>query len=58
MADIKCVNIKDSVISAAETGTACAICGEFIPREPYMKVFPVCRECRKRLKDTLYPEKT
>ena len=54
MTDIRSVNVKDGVISAVETGTECTICGDFIPCEPYMKVFPICRECRKRLKEMLY----
>lgn len=40
-----------------ETGTLCAICGEFIPiPDVRQTVFPICEECRRRAKKLLYPE--
>lgn len=42
-----------------ETGTLCAICGEFVPiPDVRQTVFPICEECRRRAKKLLYPEET
>lgn len=56
MEEIKKAKMSDIAFAVPAFGYVCCICGEFIPLDSGTG-FPVCTECRRRIRKTIYPER-
>jgi DNA-directed RNA polymerase subunit RPC12/RpoP len=54
--EIKRAKISDIATAAPVFGYVCCICGEFILLDSGTG-FPVCTECRRRIRKAIYPER-
>ena len=56
MEEIKKAKMSDIVTAVPAFGYVCCICGELIPLDSGTG-FPICMECRRRIRKAIYPER-
>lgn len=55
MEEIKKAKMSDIAFAVPAFGYVCCICGEFITLDSGTG-FPMCTECRRRIRNAIYPE--